>query len=137
MFIHSIKITIISIIFIFLIHNLFSFFKTTLTVPKFKDLVDAPIKKYETMFNVMSFKSNNDNVEINLPTMSSSSSSNVYTEDYNLKNTNSMKNELKSFLKKTLNSVPEEGVTMYDTTNSTTDISFLSPMPSNNNYAIY
>ena len=34
------QITIISIVLIFLVHYLFNFFKSTLTVPKIKDLVN-------------------------------------------------------------------------------------------------
>ena len=49
----SIKITIVSIIFIFLVHYLINFFKSTLTVPKIKDLVNTPTKKYESMYNIL------------------------------------------------------------------------------------
>jgi hypothetical protein len=42
----TIQITIISLIFILLLHHLFQFFKNTLTVPKVKDLVNSPHKKY-------------------------------------------------------------------------------------------
>ena len=127
MFIHSIKITVISIIFIFLIHNLFSFFKSTLTVPKFKDLVDAPIKKYETMFNVLSSNNNSKN-------------KNLTASDTLKPDTTTMKNELKSFLKKTLkgggsNEVDERNLS----DKNTTDIAFLDTMNSNNNnnYSVY
>ena len=48
-----IQITIISIILIFLVHYLINFFKSTLTVPKIKDLVNAPIQKYEKMYNII------------------------------------------------------------------------------------
>jgi len=49
----AIQISIISIILIFLVHNLIQFFKDTLTVPKIKDLVNAPKQKYDNMFFVM------------------------------------------------------------------------------------
>ena len=48
------QITIISIVLIFLVHYLFNFFKSTLTVPKIKDLVNSPTQKYESMFNIIS-----------------------------------------------------------------------------------
>jgi hypothetical protein len=48
-----IQFTIISIILIFLVHHLINFFKSTLTVPKIKDLVNTPSQKYETMYNVI------------------------------------------------------------------------------------
>lgn len=108
-----IQISIISIIFIFLVHHLLCFFKTTLTVPKMKDLVNSPAKKYQDIFDTIinpntgtnsSFYSSNSNSNIN-----SNSNSNDYT-DINLLPTENpvsgssdMKDELKSFLKKQLN----------------------------------
>ena len=56
-----IQITIISIVLIFLVHYLFNFFKSTLTVPKIKDLVNVPNKKYENMFNIISKNNENQN----------------------------------------------------------------------------
>lgn len=97
-----IQMSIISIVFIFLIHHLLSFFKTTLTVPKVKDLVNSPSQKYQHIFDTLS------------KSQTSSSSSSSYTnidllpsEDINassLSSSSSMKNELKTFLKKQLNS---------------------------------
>ena len=49
-----IQISIISIILIFVVQNLIYFFKSTLTVPKIKDLVNSPHQKYEAMFNIIS-----------------------------------------------------------------------------------
>ena len=46
----SLQITVISIILIFLVHHLIHFFKSTLTVPKVKDLVHAPAQKYENIY---------------------------------------------------------------------------------------
>jgi hypothetical protein len=40
-----IQITVISIILIFLVHHLINFLKSTLTVPKIKDLVNSPTQK--------------------------------------------------------------------------------------------
>ena len=45
--------TIISLILIILVHYLFTFFKTNLTIPKVKDLVNKPQKQYETLFDTM------------------------------------------------------------------------------------
>ena len=100
-----IQITIVSIIFIFVIHYLINFFKDNLTVPKIKDLVNAPNKKYENMYNVISSQ------EINSPPK---------YNDYDLLPSpslpkESMKDELKSFLKKQL-----------EVASSSTDISTLS-----------
>lgn len=45
--------TIISIILIFLVHYLFIFFRDTLTVPKIKDLVNKPNKKYDEILSTV------------------------------------------------------------------------------------
>jgi hypothetical protein len=55
----TIQISIISIIFIFLVHHLISFFKSTLTVPKIRDLVNSPNKKYQIIFDTISNSNNN------------------------------------------------------------------------------
>ena len=87
-----IQITIISIVLIFLVHYLINFFKSTLTVPKIKDLVNTPTQKYESIYNIINQKPESLSVNENytlidlLPT----------------KETPTMKNELKSFLKKQL-----------------------------------
>ena len=95
-----IQITIISIILIFLVHHLINFFKSTLTVPKIKDLVNSPSQKYENMYNIIQ---NGSSTPINLK-------NNVFlNEEYKLvdlipkqEETPTMKNELKNFLKKQL-----------------------------------
>ena len=46
-----IKVSILSLVFIFLLHYLYSFFVSTLTVPKVKDLVTIPQEKYNEMFH--------------------------------------------------------------------------------------
>jgi predicted PurR-regulated permease PerM len=46
-----VKVSILSLVFIFLLHYLYSFFISTLTVPKVKDLVTLPQKKYNEMFD--------------------------------------------------------------------------------------
>jgi hypothetical protein len=86
-----IQISIISIIFIFLVHHLIMFFKTTLTVPKIKDLVNSPNQKYQNIYDTISHKSTlYTDIDL-LPT------GDIVNESSN------MKNELKSFLKKQLN----------------------------------
>ena len=107
MFLWVTQFTVICIILIFLIHYLFNFFKSTLTVPKLKDLVNTPSQKYENMYNI-------------IQTHSDSNSDSHQTNEYKLmdllpqgeremdnergvqgQGTN-MKNELKNFLKKQL-----------------------------------
>jgi len=122
------QITLISIILIFLVHHLISFFKTTLTVPKIKDLINVPAQKYESMFQTISHSHS-----------SSSSSNNTYdfSKDYtgdastniNLKpDTSVMKNELKNFLKNQL-----KGETVKTSSqNNFTDISTLDSFTTGN-----
>ena len=109
-----IQISIISIIFIFLVHHLLGFFKSTLTVPKMKDLVNSPVKKYQDIFDTITNSNtiNNSNTNYNTNYNKYLPTSNVETDytDIDLlptENSNSlgtdMKDELKSFLKKQLN----------------------------------
>ena len=89
--------SIISIIFIFLVHHLIMFFKTTLTVPKIKDLVNSPNRKYQNIYDTISKSSSYTNIEL-LPTDIELLPIGDIVND-----TSNMKNELKSFLKKQLN----------------------------------
>jgi len=116
-----IQITIISIILIFLVHHLINFFKSTLTVPKIKDLVNTPNKKYENMYDII----HNSN-------SSFSNTSPSISDEYNLvdlipKKEASMKNELKNFLKKQLHS----------SSNSGTDITALDSMSNVSSFSPY
>ena len=114
------QITIISIVLIFLVHHLINFFKSTLTVPKIKDLVNSPTQKYENMYNII-----NNNQK-------SSSNSNLENE-YSLidllpkKEETNMKSELKNFLKSQLNKSKTNG----------TDISALDSMSNADSYSNY
>ena len=90
------KVSILSLIFIFLLHYLYSFFISTLTIPKVKDLVTLPQQKYDELFHSLEQNKssqgnkggngNNGNNNL-LPSSSSSSSS------------QSMKDELIRFMK--------------------------------------
>ena len=100
-----IQITIISIILIFLVHYLFNFFKETLTVPKIKDLVNVPNKKYENIFNIISKTNETPNytdidllpIQTNIEPQTAENNEQKWN---NQPDADSMKNELKSFLKK-------------------------------------
>jgi hypothetical protein len=123
------QITIISIVLIFLVHYLFNFFKSTLTVPKIKDLVNTPAQKYENMFSVIS-KSNSDTI---LSANISADTINNATNEYTLtdllpkqETKTDMKNELKNFLKKQMGTINSA-----NDTNNTTSISALDSMMSN------
>jgi hypothetical protein len=89
-----IQITLISIIFIFLVHHILVFFKSTLTVPKIKDLVNSPNQKYQNIYDTISHKTYNEGyTDIDL----------LPSESFTNNDSTIMKDELKSFLKKQLN----------------------------------
>ena len=109
-----IQISLISLIFIFLVHHLIGFFKTTLTVPKIRDLVNSPSQKYKNIFDTIN--TNMSMSTISLTDNNSNSNSNSYTAIDLLPSSQTytstslddvtkdmMKDELKSFLKKQLN----------------------------------
>ena len=117
------QITIISIVLIFLVHYLFNFFKSTLTVPKIKDLVNSPTQKYESMFNIIT-KNNSkthNNKDYNEYTLTDLLQTQQTKTD--------MKNELKNFLKKQMNQTND--VKSSNNINNTTSISALDSMMSN------
>ena len=114
-----IQLTIVSIILIFLVHHLINFFKSTLTVPKIKDLVNTPSIKYENMYNIIK---NKDNAIINNGNNSiiNDNDKSFSGEDYTLidllpkqEDKPSMKNELKNFLKKQLNNSNKEDINSF------------------------
>jgi hypothetical protein len=122
-----IQITVISTILIFLVHHLINFFKSTLTVPKIKDLVNTPTQKYENMYNIIKQKSNTYKNE--------DYTHEDYThEDYTLidllpkKEETTMKSELKNFLKNQLHNSPKDGGT---------EISSLDSMTMSNSFSSY
>lgn len=85
-----IQVSVVSLIIIYVIHNLYSFFKDTLTVPKIKDMVKRPQQKYDTLFRELRNQvhtSNASNANAN-----SSANANPGSEADN------MKNELKRYL---------------------------------------
>lgn len=89
-----IQITIISFILIFLMHHLINFFKSVLTVPKIKDLVNNPKQKYNDIYDIISSKQIVNDVNYSLQDILPNNNNN---------NEKSMKTELKNFIKKQLN----------------------------------
>jgi len=78
-----IKVSFLSLTLILLLHYLYTFFISTLTIPKVKDLVTLPQQKYDELFHsleqINSVKGNNDNNNSNKndnlpPSLSSSQS---------------------------------------------------------------
>jgi hypothetical protein len=110
-----IQITLLSILFIFLSHNIIVYLKTTLTVPKIKDLVNAPMKKYENIYNIIN--KNNENGENSIHPSKLIPTKNEFSEV-------NMKNELKDFLKNHLHSSSEPFIGTLETND-------------NNQYSIY
>jgi hypothetical protein len=106
MFTWIIQISFISIAFIFLVHHLLTFFKTTLTVPKVKDLVNSPNQKYQHIYETLLHNNHSNNsappsyTELDLLPNEHFMPNESFLPD---SSTSSMKNELKSFLKKQLN----------------------------------
>ena len=82
-----IKTAVLSFIFIFLIHNLYLFFKTNLTVPKVKDLVITSDEKYSDIYDVINKQTNDED-----------SKPNIQFEEQP-ENTLNMKDQLKNYIK--------------------------------------
>jgi len=87
-----VKVVAVSIMIIFLLHNLYIFFKETLTVPKMKDMVKRPQQKYESLFRELEDNRINTNANAN-----HSSAANA-TANANATENDTMKNELKRYL---------------------------------------
>lgn len=106
MFFNIIYSVVVSIIIIFVIHNIFEYFKSTLTTPKVKDLINKPKSEYDRINRIINSSENSSSTSINeLPNISdfitdndrqnttySNSNSNHYDPD-------NIKSELKDFFK--------------------------------------
>lgn len=91
-----IQVSVTSLIIIFVMHNLYSFFKETLTVPKIKDMVKRPQQKYETLFRELrSINAINANANANVNATSTTTSSAMSSARIS---DSEMKNELKRYL---------------------------------------
>ena len=86
------QMTIGSFLFIFLIHHIITFLKSTLTIPKIKDLVDSPSQKYKNIYAQLSQSQTQGQQEQQGQTQVQPVAD------------SSMKQDLKSFMKKQLNS---------------------------------
>ena len=83
--------SILSLIFIYLLHHLYSFFIDTLTVPKVKDLVNKPLDRYNELLNAMQKnKQGTQNTDMNII--------NNNQKHHNQAENNNMHNELLDFL---------------------------------------
>ena len=114
----SIQTLIISIVLILLVHHLILFFKETLTIPKIKDLVNTTDDKYENIYKIISSSHSNpitktktneeekDSSTTPLSLLPSHDKVESAKENIDIE---SMKNELRSFLKKNMQSPESYG----------------------------
>ena len=97
-----IQMTALSLCLIAVVHYLYVFFKTTLTVPKVKDLVTRPQKQYDAIFKEINCKNNNTGGRTTSSTTSIASLPILSAASHAASDTNSaiaMKLELKQFMK--------------------------------------
>jgi hypothetical protein len=115
-----IKVAVVSFLFIFLLHYLYSFFKTTLTSPKIKDLVNKPMRKYDSIYdsleNNQSYIEDSESVNIKNALLSNSTSTQ-----------NPVKQNMKDELKKYLSELSGSGGNKMSDTNTNTKIG-VNPM---------
>lgn len=117
-----IKVAVVSFLFIFLLHYLYSFFKTTLTSPKIKDLVNKPMRKYDSIYdsleNNQSYIEDSESVNIKNALQSNSTSMQ-----------NPIKQNMKDELKKYLSELSGSGGNkMSDSNTNTNTKSSVNPM---------
>jgi len=121
MFFNILYSAIVSIVIIFVVHNIFNYFKNTLTTPKIKDLINKPRNEYDKIKSVI-----NSNGHID--TTGSNVNDNTSTEMQNIRNDvdrDNIKSELKDFFKQ-LNEEKKDSISFnpvnnnYDTLNSNT-----------------
>ena len=95
MFFYVIFNIIISIIVIFVFHNIFNYFKNNLTAPKVKDLINKPKTGYDKINNLIG--SIDTDIHSNI---SNNINYNNYNNDQDKSfDTNTIKDELKDFFK--------------------------------------
>jgi hypothetical protein len=108
------KVAVVSFLFIFLLHYLYSFFKTTLTSPKIKDLVNKPMRKYDSIYdsleNNQSYIEESESVHIRNALQSNSTSMQ-----------NPVKQNMKDELKKYLSELSGSGGNNTSDTNTNTN----------------
>ena len=96
-----IQVTALSLCLIAVMHYLYVFFKTTLTVPKVKDLVNRPQKQYDALFKGVSLTTPQSRADSSMSgeTTSISMLPPLQPQSAMGSSTSSMKDELKQFLK--------------------------------------
>ena len=86
-----IQVMIVSFVIIFILHNLYFFFKETLTIPKMKDMVKRPQQRYDTLFREL--RMHNEEHSNNAADTTASAAASARDG-----NADAMKNELKRYL---------------------------------------
>lgn len=95
MFFNILYSAIVSIIIIFVVHNIFNYFKNTLTTPKIKDLINKPRNEYDKIKNVINSNGHIDSI-------AKYNNDNISTETQSIRNNvdrDNIKSELKDFFK--------------------------------------
>jgi hypothetical protein len=103
------QVAVVSFVMIFILHNLYFFFKEMLTVPKMKDMVKRPQQRYDALFRELRMRNessnhepdtNNSNHHNNSNNSNNSNSNNNNNNNNNNSNNDNdeMKNELKRYL---------------------------------------
>lgn len=87
MILWCIQVSIISIVIIYLIHQIIIFLKTTYTVPQVKDYIDQPKKQYDKIYQTINSSNNSEPSEPSEPSEHASF------------NRDEMKNQLQNYLK--------------------------------------
>ena len=82
--------SLISFIFIFVVHYLYEYFKENLTIPKEKDLIEKPRETYNKIYQTLQNQENN------------------------IKTNNEMKNELKNYLNELKKNNANQNMTQND-----------------------
>ena len=109
-----IQMSVISLILIVLVHYLFTFFKTNLTIPKVKDLVNKPQKQYEALFDTMK----ETTIHHSMPETEYTNIKDNVKSDVSKSESISMKNELKNYLKELSESKKTNGLVSSSTSNT-------------------
>ena len=122
MFFNILYSAIVSIVIIFVVHNIFNYFKNTLTTPKIKDLINKPRNEYDKIKSVI----NSDVDTIISENRGSDNDDTARTEMQSINKDvdhNNIKSELKDFFKQ-LNEEKKDSISFnpvnnnYDTLNS-------------------
>jgi DNA-binding transcriptional regulator GbsR (MarR family) len=85
----------LSFLIIFILHNLYIFFKDNLTTPKIRDLVDKPSNEYKKIYEKINNKENQNNNEKNMKDELKKYMKNLNSQKLTLKK--DKENEIQSF----------------------------------------